>query len=289
MLERLLAALALLPSPVPAAAAASAAVILPAAASAAVALPAAAPLVAAPLDSSPATYIVRPGDTLSRIADRHGVTVAQLRRWNGLTGTSVPRPDGALRLSAPGQARPPWRSRVETVTATEANGDPDRECPVPASSLRRVWVRYADYDGVVHDGNLIVHRSIVAATRRSFALLYAWRFPVMVMQPASVNLPGLTDRTVLTSGYECRTVAGTNRWSQHAYGLAIDVNPRQNPMIRGDYLDPPHSEPWIPRGPYRPGMIHDGGAERAFTTNGLAWGGRWHSLKDYMHFSPNNR
>ncbi|MBB4740184.1 LysM repeat protein [Actinoplanes octamycinicus] len=256
MLKHLLAGLLLLPSPA---------------------------LAPAPVTLPPG-HIVRPGDTLSAIAGHYGLDVADLRRWNGLAPDEVLRPDGALRLSAPYQARPAWRTRAEPVTATEANGDPRKQCPVPPAELRRVWVKYLDFDGVVRDGNLIVHRSIVPATQRAFALLYAWRFPVMAMAPA----PDFPDRTVLTSGYECRTVAGTTKWSQHAYGLAIDVNPRQNPMIRGDYLDPPHSEPWIPRAPYRTGMIHDNGAELAFTTNGFAWGGRWHSLKDYMHFSPNN-
>jgi LysM repeat protein len=238
--------------------------------------------------AGPPAHIIRPGDTLPAVAGLHQLRAGELRRWNGLTADSVLRPDGALRLSASYQVRPAWSTRLETVTPAEANGDPAKRCPVPASDLRRVWVKYTDFDGIVHDGNLIVNKSIATATQKSFALLYEWRFPIMAMQPVSVNLPGLTDRTVLTSGYECRNVAGTTRWSQHAYGLAIDVNPRQNPMIRGDYLDPPHSEPWISRTPYRTGMIHDSGAELAFTTNGFAWGGRWHSLKDYMHFSPND-
>ncbi len=237
---------------------------------------------------TPVAHIIRPGDTLWAIANRYNLRTGELQRWNGLAPDAVLRPDGAVRLSASDQARPAWSTWSETITPAEANGDPTKKCPVPASSLRRVWVKYMDFDGAVHDGSLIVNRSIVPATKRAFALLYEWHFPIMVMEPVSVNMPLLTDRTVLTSGYECRTVAGTTKWSQHAYGLAIDVNPRQNPMIRGDYLDPPHSEPWIPRTPYRTGMIHGSGAELAFTTNGFAWGGRWKSLKDYMHFSPNN-
>ncbi|WP_255658101.1 M15 family metallopeptidase [Actinoplanes sp. L3-i22] len=238
--------------------------------------------------ATPAAHIVRPGDTLSAIARQYHVTVGDLRRWNNLEADDVITPDAALRLSDSHRARPAWSTWSETLTAAEANGDPAKKCPVPATDLRRVWVKYTDFAGNTHDGSLIVSRTIVPATQKAFALLYKWRFPIMVMEPVARNLPGLTDRTVLTSGYECRNVAGTTKWSQHAYGLAIDVNPRQNPMIRGTYLDPPHSEPWIPRTPYRTGMIHPGGAETAFTTNGFAWGGRWKSLKDYMHFSPNN-
>lgn len=232
--------------------------------------------------ATPEAHIVRPGDTLSAIARQYDVTVSDLRRWNDLDDDVI-RPDGALQLSDSHHVRPAWSTWSETLPPAPAS-----KCPVPDSELRRVWVKYMDFDGAVHDGSLIVNRTIVPSTQKAFALLYEWHFPIMVMEPVAKNMPGLTDRTVLTSGYECRNVAGTTKWSQHAYGLAIDVNPRQNPMIRGTYLDPPHSEPWIPRAPYRTGMIHPQGAEQAFTKNGFAWGGRWNSLKDYMHFSPNN-
>ncbi|AEV82963.1 hypothetical protein ACWT_1944 [Actinoplanes sp. SE50] len=255
---------------------------LPAAAStgSAVAAPAGPPRTAV---THPAAHIVRPGDTLPAIAARYGLKARQLQRWNDLPADFVPHPDSALRLSASYRPRPPWHTRVEPVTTPTAPN-----CPVPATALRRVWVTYEDFNGDPHDGSLIVNESIVPATQNAFALLYAWHFPIMAMEPLAENMPDLTDRAALTSGYECRNIAGTTRWSQHAYGLAIDVNPRQNPMIRGDYLDPPNSAPWIPRGPYLPGMIHPGGAELAFTSSGFHWGGRWHSLKDYMHFSPNN-
>ncbi|GLY02569.1 M15 family metallopeptidase [Actinoplanes sp. NBRC 101535] len=239
-------------------------------------------------DAAPVTHVIRPGDTLSAIAYRYGIGTADLRKWNTLADADLISVDGLLRLTPPAGTLPPWRSRVETVTAEEANGNPTRKCPVPAGDLRRIWVRYLDFTGVPHDGTIIMHRDLVTATRKSFAALYRLRFPILVMQPASVNMPGLTDKSILTSGYECRYVAGTTRWSQHSYGRAIDVNPRQNPMIRGDYLDPPRSEPWIPRDQYLPGMLHGDGAVAAFTDNGFYWGGRWKTLKDYMHFSPND-
>ncbi|MEV6305691.1 M15 family metallopeptidase [Actinoplanes sp. NPDC051861] len=236
-----------------------------------------------------AAHIIRPGDTLTSIAARHDVSVANLRRWNSLPAGYTLRIDGMLRLTAPAAPLPVWRTRTETVTATEANGDPNKKCPVAAYDLRRIWVRYLDFQGVARDGNLIMHRELAVPTQKAFAALYRWRFPVLVMQPAAVNMPGLTDKSILTSGYECRYVAGTTTWSQHSYGRAIDVNPRQNPMIRGDYLDPPNSATWLARDHYWPGMLHADGGVPAFTSNGFAWGGRWITLKDYMHFSPNNR
>ncbi|MBG0567927.1 M15 family metallopeptidase [Actinoplanes sp. NEAU-A11] len=239
-------------------------------------------------------HVVRPGDTLAKVAKRHGVRIADLREWNRLGKGYQLQVDGMLRLTAPATPLPAWRTRTETVTATEANGDPAKACPVQPSDLRRIWVRYIDYQGVARNGSLIMHRSMAVPTQRAFAKLYHWRFPIMVMQPIAVNMPTLTDKSVLTSGYECRYVAGTTTWSQHSYGLAVDVNPRQNPMIRGSYpnhtyLDPPNSATWLARERYWPGMVHAEGAARAFTANGFAWGGRWTTLLDYMHFSTTDR
>jgi hypothetical protein len=245
-------------------------------------------LVAVALLASSSSYVIHPGDTVAGIAGKHGVAAAELRTWNGLSAYQKLRADGLLRLSPDMGSVPDFRTRSETVTEKEANGWLGRECPIPVADLRRIWVRYLDFGGRVHNGSLIMHRTLVVPTQKAFGQLYRWRFPIMVMQPASVNMPGLTDRSVLTSGYECRFVAGTTKWSQHSYGRAIDVNPRQNPMIRGDYLDPPNTEKWLARENYWPGMVHEGGAVEAFTGQGFAWGGRWKSLKDYMHFSTTN-
>ncbi|MEU8240168.1 M15 family metallopeptidase [Actinoplanes missouriensis] len=246
------------------------------------------PAVPSPAAAEPAAHIVQPGDTLWGVAEKYGVRVSDLRVWNALDSYDTLRADGMLRLDTPRAPLPEFRTSAETVTEKEANGSVGRKCPVPPAELRRIWVRYLDFQGRVHNGSLIMHETLVAATQRAFAQLYRWRFPIMVMQPASVNMPGLTDKSVLTSGYECRFVAGTTKWSQHSYGRAVDVNPRQNPMIRGDYLDPPNTERWLARENYWPGMVHENGAVEAFTANGFAWGGRWKSLKDYMHFSTTN-
>ena len=41
-----------------------------------------------------------------------------------------------------------------------------------------------------------------------------------------------------TSAFNCRYVAGTTRWSQHAYGRAIDLNPVENPYVSGHHVSP---------------------------------------------------
>ena len=39
--------------------------------------------------SNATTYVVKKGDVLGKIAERHGCTVAQLKQWNGLTSNNI--------------------------------------------------------------------------------------------------------------------------------------------------------------------------------------------------------
>ena len=78
----------------------------------------------------------------------------------------------------------------------------------------------------------------------------------------------------------------STKLSAHAYGLAIDVNPFQNPYHRGDLVLPELASAYLDRGWVRPGMFERGSAAvRAFTDEGWTWGGTFQSLKDFQHFS----
>ncbi len=94
-----------------------------------------------------------------------------------------------------------------------------------------------------------------------------------------------------TSAFNCRYVDGTTRWSEHAYGRAIDVNPIENPYVTGDgrvFHDA--SVPFVDRSPHRPGMAVPGGElVEAFAAAGWGWGGFWSGARDYQHFSASGR
>lgn len=94
-----------------------------------------------------------------------------------------------------------------------------------------------------------------------------------------------------TSAFNCRTVAGTDHWSEHAYGRAIDINPIENPYADSDgYVSPPEGAPYFDRSQRVKGLIHRGGPViAAFAAVGWGWGGSWNWPKDYQHFSATGR
>jgi hypothetical protein len=94
-----------------------------------------------------------------------------------------------------------------------------------------------------------------------------------------------------TSAFNCRKVSGSRRWSEHAYGRAIDVNPLRNPYVtRGGRVSPPAGRPYANRSLRAAGMIHGGDrVVRAFATAGWEWGGHWSGSRDYQHFSSTGR
>ncbi|GIE98900.1 hypothetical protein Ari01nite_63650 [Paractinoplanes rishiriensis] len=228
-------------------------------------------------------HVVAPGETLRSIARTYGVSVTDLVRWNQITAAYPVQVDATLRLTPPARPLPDWATRVEPVTPGMVNWNARQGCPVAPAHLRRVWVRYIDLQGNAHNGSVIVRRDVVTRVQRIFRTLYHWRFRIMAMAPMSVNMPGWKDMGIVTAGYRCRPVAGTRIWSQHAYGTALDINPLQNPML------PAPSSVYANRSRHLIGMIHAGGAARAFTWNGYFWGGNWRSAKDYMHFSLTNK
>jgi hypothetical protein len=162
-------------------------------------------------------------------------------------------------------------------------------CPVGFGELRLLRVTHWGFDGEVHRGRLVVNSDSTGPMLRALAEVYRLRFPIRRMR--LVDAYGADDHRSMaadnTSAFNCRTVAGTNRWSEHAYGHAIDVNPIENPYVTGDgYVSPPSGAPYMDRSQRAKGLIHRRGpVVAAFAWNGWEWGGNWSWPKDYQHFS----
>ena len=168
-----------------------------------------------------------------------------------------------------------------------------RGCPVPRSKLRLIRVTHWDFTRDVERGALIVHRRHARRVVRILRDLFAARFPIRKMH--LIDRYGADDQRSMaadnTSAFNCRFVNGTTRWSMHAYGKAIDVNPVENPYVTpSGYVSPPAGEPYADRSRDAKGMIHrHDPAYRAFKRVGWEWGGDWRGTKDYQHFSSNGR
>ena len=165
-------------------------------------------------------------------------------------------------------------------------------CPVPLGDLRVVTASYRGFDGAVHAGTLIVHRDVVAEVVIVLRKLFAARFPIRRLEP--VDAFGGSDYASIeadnTSAFNCRPVAGTSRWSEHAYGRALDLNPLENPYVSGGTTSHAASRRYLDRSRQLKGMVHAGDpVVRAFASVGWGWGGSWSGTKDYQHFSASGR
>ncbi|HET6939044.1 MAG TPA: M15 family metallopeptidase [Nocardioides sp.] len=165
-------------------------------------------------------------------------------------------------------------------------------CPVAADDLAYVRLAFWGFDDRRHTGELLLNRAVAGDVVRVFHRLYRARFPfeeLRVTTRSDLEAPPTGDGNN-TGAFVCRPTVGSSTYSQHAYGLAIDIDPFQNPYVKGDLVLPELASSYLDRGHVRPGMITpDGVVVRAFAAIGWAWGGTWHSLKDYQHFSQNGR
>ena len=169
------------------------------------------------------------------------------------------------------------------------------KCPVGLSSLRVLTVTHRDFYGRAQTGQLVVNIAAAHPLARVFHQLYRHHFPIRHMQLRDVYGPARDHPpdNDMTASFQCRQAVpspctggkGTGSWSMHAYGLAVDVNPRENPYIGCGQSHDPATLTYGNRSRHRRGMV-TAGVIKAFRSVGWGWGGAWPgSTHDYMHFS----
>ena len=216
-------------------------------------------------------------------------------RVGGLVAAAGLALAAAPAAAAPAAAtQPPFTATISPARWSDLRFSYRAGCPVGPSELRLVRLSYVGFDGRPHLGSLVVHRRVTGAVVAVFRRLYAVRFPLRRMVPVAAyrgsDAASMADDN--TSGFNCRRAvgAGPPRWSAHAYGEAIDVNPVENPYLVGGRVLPPAGSRYVERTRSRPGMALEGGAlVRAFSAVGWKWGGRWARSPDYQHFSASGR
>ena len=164
--------------------------------------------------------------------------------------------------------------------------------PISFDELRLIHVSFWGFDAKPHTGRLVVNQAWAEGLCTVFRAIYEARFPIRSMN--LIDDYGASDKRSMaadnSSAYNGRFRGGTNVWSMHAYGLAIDINPVENPWVYASGVSPDAGRAYLDRSLTAPGVIRAGDVVvRAFASIGWKWGGYWEESKDYQHFSSSGR
>ncbi|MEJ7845735.1 MAG: M15 family metallopeptidase [Acidimicrobiales bacterium] len=177
---------------------------------------------------------------------------------------------------------------VDNAVRARMGGTLADGCPVGPDDLRYLTMSFRGFDGRAHTGEMVVHAEEAEDVVSVFRRLFEADFPLEEMRlitDADVAAPPTGDGNN-SGAFICRAVRGGTRFSAHASGLAIDVNPFHNPYQRDDIVLPERASAYLDRGNVRPGMILRGDVvTEAFADIGWTWGGDFGSVIDTMHFS----
>lgn len=181
-------------------------------------------------------------------------------------------------------------AKVTKTTAAEVAKTYHAGCPVGRSKLRTIKMNYEDFSHKMHRGIMIVRSDRTDAVIASFGKNLGK--PIRRMDNPNVwngNDPKQMEADN-TSAFNCRKVTG-NPYAQspHSYGIAIDVNTRENPYrdVNGKWW-PKSGKKYIKRSPWKVGMLNTKSTlTKQLRSRGYFWGGFWNPGRDYQHFEYN--
>jgi len=159
--------------------------------------------------------------------------------------------------------------------------------PFTTDFLTYLTVTHVDFGGNDRIGHMIVAAEIGDEVLEIFREIYESGFPIYSIKLIdyfdAIDYYSLEANN--SSAFNFRYIANTTTISRHGFGMAIDINPIQNPYVRGDNVLPEAGRAYLDRTDVRPGMIIPGDAVyTAFTSRGWTWGGNWTLPRDYHHF-----
>lgn len=180
-------------------------------------------------------------------------------------------------------------SKITTAIFARMQGKSYPEgCPLSLDTLRYLTVAYVNFDGEICQGELVVNAEIAEDVISIFKELFEEKYPIEKISLID-DYDADDDRSMAannSSAFCYRVISGTDRLSNHSFGLAIDINPLYNPYIKssGKVL-PEEAEAFADRTLSNPYYIcPEDSCVRIFKKYGFTWGGDWKNSKDYQHF-----
>ena len=161
------------------------------------------------------------------------------------------------------------------------------DAEVKLSDLRYLRLSYVDFDGKNQIGELVCNKAIADDLLAIFKALYEARYPIRSIR--LIDDFGGDDEASMaadnTSCFNYRRKTGMRELSKHARGLAVDINPFENPYVRPSRVRPAGASAFADRTKDFPHKIDkDDLCYRLFREHGFSWGGTWRSVQDYQHF-----
>lgn len=175
----------------------------------------------------PAEHVVTPGDTISRIAARHGLRTVDLLAWNDLDWSSVIRPGDVVRLSAAATAAPTAAPAV-THTAAASHTVAAGETPwsIAAAAGTSVDALLAanglQRDAVIFPGQVLALPGSGATVASAASA---------APDPAPAALPAAAEGHTVVAGDTLSGIAA-------AHGLGLDAILSANGLDRGSIIYP---------------------------------------------------
>ena len=153
--------------------------------------------------------------------------------------------------------------------------------------LRYLTLYHYDFDNHIQQGEMVCNKAIAHDLLCIFRTLFAETYPINSIR--LVDDFDASDEASMqannTSCFNYRTIAGSHKLSRHAFGMAVDINPLQNPCVKGTRIRPSTATDYVDRSKQFPHKIDDNDlCKKTFESYGFRWGGRWRSVKDYQHF-----
>ncbi|MBQ3767113.1 MAG: M15 family metallopeptidase [Bacteroidales bacterium] len=192
-----------------------------------------------------------------------------------------------IEVSAPVFTSEPIPHSVET--RMRGNSYPEG-AEIKLNELRYLKLSYIDFDGKEQVGEMVCNKAVADDLLEIFRALHKARYPICSIRLID-DFDGDDDASMAADNTSCfnyRKKTGMRELSKHALGLAVDVNPLENPYVRSNRVKPAGAGAYADRTKDFPHKIDkDDLCYKLFREHGFSWGGVWRSVKDYQHFEKN--